>query len=89
MCTGLEALAAIGSVAATASSIAAASKKGPDPAAERAKAEAEAAAKANGKLSMQRKAMRENSLLTGGGELGGMASTSKASAGAGRTTLGV
>jgi hypothetical protein len=60
----------------------------PDPAAERAKAEAEAAQKANSKISMTRRAMRDNSLLTGAGSLGGQASQPGAPA-AGRTTLGV
>ncbi len=56
-------------------------KKTPgDPAAERAAAEADAATKANIRIAFQRRAMRENSLLTGGGQ---------AAAGAGRSTLGV
>lgn len=55
-------------------------KPGADPAAERAAAEAEAATKANTRIAFQRRAMRENSLLTGGGQ---------AAAGAGRSTLGV
>lgn len=51
-----------------------------DPAAERAAAEAAATQQANARIAFQRKAMRDNSLLTGGGQ---------AAAGAGRTSLGV
>jgi hypothetical protein len=51
-----------------------------DPAAERAAAEAAATQQANARIAFQRKAMRDNSLLTGGGQ---------AAAGAGRSTLGV
>jgi hypothetical protein len=58
-------------------------KKGPpmvDPAAERLAAEAKATQDANSRIALQRKAMRENSLLTGGG---------LAPSGGGGQTLGV
>jgi hypothetical protein len=86
MCTGAEFAAAFAAAASTANTVAE-SQRGPkvDPAAERAKAEAEATTRANGKISMTRKAMRENSLLTGGGSLGAPA----APAAGGRRTLGV
>jgi hypothetical protein len=42
-------------------------KVNPDPAAERAAAEASATQDANARIALQRKAMRENSLLTGAG----------------------
>lgn len=51
-----------------------------DPAAERAKAAAEATASANMRIAFMRKAQRENSLMTGGGA---------AASGSGRSTLGV
>ncbi len=51
-----------------------------DPAAERAAAEANATSQANARIAFQRKAMRDNSLITGGG---------MAAAGSGRTSLGV
>ena len=51
-----------------------------DPAAERAAADAAATTQANARIAFQRKAMRDNSLLTGGGQ---------SAASAGRTTLGV
>lgn len=51
-----------------------------DPAAERAAAAAAATQQANARIAFQRKAMRENSLLTGGGT---------AMAGTGRSALGV
>lgn len=51
-----------------------------DPAAERAAAAAAATQQANARIAFQRKAQRDNSLLTGGGAI---------AAGAGRTTLGV
>lgn len=60
----------------------------PDPGIERAAAEAKAAQSAASKVSMTRRAMRENSLLTGAGEsLGAPAAGSPT--GAGRATLGV
>ena len=51
-----------------------------DPAAERAAAEAAATTAANARIAFQRRAQRENSLITGGGA---------AAPGAGRSTLGV
>lgn len=47
---------------------------------DRVKAETEAAQKASAQTQMARKALRQNSLFTGGGDAGG---------GAGRATLGV
>lgn len=89
MCTGLEIAALVGAGASVAGTVlnkpkAPAAVAAPDPAKERAKAEAEATQKANAKISMQRKAMRENSLLTGAGTLG--ATTQPAGS---RSTLGV
>lgn len=76
MCTGMEIAAIVGATASAYSATQAGKGGGgpigPDPAAERAKAEAEATQRANAKISMQRKAMRDNSLLTGAG-LGGPA----------------
>jgi hypothetical protein len=60
----------------------------PEPAKERATAEAQAAQTANAKISMTRRAMRANSLLTGAGETGTLGKAAAAPA-AGRTTLGV
>ena len=60
----------------------------PEPAKERATAEAQAAQNANAKISMTRRAMRANSLLTGAGETGTLGKPA-ASPAAGRTTLGV
>lgn len=51
-----------------------------DPEAQRAAAAAEAQTQANARIAFQRKAQRDNSLLTGGGA---------AAAGSGRSTLGV
>lgn len=51
-----------------------------DPEAERNAAAAEATTQANARIAFQRKAQRDNSLLTGGGA---------AAAGSGRSTLGV
>lgn len=87
MCTGIElAMLASSAVGAAASVMNRPDKAlNPDPKEERAKAEAEATQKANAKLSMQRKAMRENSLLTGAGTLGAEASRPAQ----GRSTLGV
>ena len=87
MCTGLEIAALIGAGASAKMALTKPSMPAaPDPAAERAKTEAEATQKANSKISMQRRAMRENSLLTGAGVLGAQATQQ---AQAGRTTLGV
>ncbi|MFT3720407.1 hypothetical protein [Pseudorhodoferax sp.] len=80
MCTGAELLLAAGSAAAGTVASALLSPKTPsmpDPEAERRKAEATATQNATAKLAASRKAMRDNSLLTGAGE------------GTGRTTLGV
>lgn len=90
MCTGLEIAALAGTAVSAYSAIAnkPSGPTGPDPAAERAKAEAEATQNANARLRMQRKAMRDNSLLTGAGSstLGGGAAPD---AGTARKTLGV
>ena len=90
MCTGLEIAALIGTGASVAGSVLNKPKAPamPDPAQERAKAEADAAQKANAKISMQRRAMRDNSLLTGAGE-GTLGAPAARPGGAGRTTLGV
>lgn len=53
-----------------------------DAAKERERAKAQATTDANAQIAMRRKAMRENSLLTGGGNLGPTQSGA-------RTTLGV
>lgn len=90
MCTGLEPLLLAGAGGFAASKLLAPSAPAaqPDPAAERAKSEAEAQQKANAKISMTRKAMRENSLLTGAGS-GTLGAPAAAPAASARTTLGV
>ena len=82
MCTGAEALLVLGGTAAAASAYTAyegvqdAKDARKSAAAERTKAEADAVNRAQAKTQMQRKALRDNSLFTGGAD-------------AGRTTLGV
>ena len=68
MCTGMEMALIAAGAASTVTALTAETPTMADPAAERAKAEADAATKASAKLSMSRKAMRSNSLLTGAGE---------------------
>jgi hypothetical protein len=75
MCTGLELLAA-GSLVAGA--YGASRMKAPpriDPVAEREAAESEAQRKANTAIAFQKKALRDNSLFTGGGTTGSSQST--------------
>ena len=82
MCTGLEVAAIVGAGASAATALTAKGPSVPDPAKERMKAEAEAAQRAGARTAMQRRAMRQNSLFTGGGD-------GAAAPAAGRTTLGV
>lgn len=91
MCTGLEVAAIVGGTAAAASvHQAEQARKTAHGEMDRARedkqrAEAEAAQRASAKIQLQRKALRENSLFTGGGGAGSATDTTTT----GRTTLGV
>lgn len=89
MCTGLEiaaGAAAVGGLLYSANSAKHAREDAEGAAAdakkEREQAKAQATTDANAQIALRKKAMRENSLLTGGGSLA-------PGSGAGRTTLGV
>lgn len=64
MCTGLELLAGASAVAG----VAALTKKGPDPAAERASAERKATEQSNAAAASRKKAVRGSSLLSTGAQ---------------------
>lgn len=76
----IGAVAAVGGVAQAEDSSRRAKHSADDANAAKAAADQSAATNANARISMQRKAMQDNSLITGGGA---------PAAGGGRTTLGV
>ena len=63
------AIGAIGSAVGAVASLKAAGKKGPDPAAMQAQADATAAQSSNARLAQRRKSLAGQSLLTGGGDI--------------------